>query len=124
MSYLKLSEQEHIESLFNHLKNESGFTIDNHLNHYTGTGYAVALPGTEIKIPRRFLTLELFTTIVLGLADRLAKNENVGAWHRAGYYYFDISVVKHDREEAKRLGEQYKQEAIFDFVTKDVIFLF
>lgn len=118
MNYLALNEQQALSTRYASLRgNETaGFTVNNQLQDWTGGGFGVAVsPQYEARIPERFLTLQLFEALVLGYLDNIGENQFIGCWYSNGFYYFDVSEVFTDIDDAIEAGNERRQKAIFDF---------
>lgn len=86
------------------------------------TGYSVALPSYEMKLSIDDFSvqiLEAYYTKMIGLGFE------VGTWfnREEKYVYLDAITVVADKNHAIKLGEKYKQLAIYDIAEKKEIFL-
>lgn len=97
-------------------KHPEGFTAVLDVNLVT-KGYVVAIPETQDSFGDEGLKK------VAKLA--LEKGYHIGGWLNSenGKFYWDASIVVDDLEQAKSLGREFGQLAIFDLYEQKVIWL-
>lgn len=98
-------------------KNPDGFTVEVPALVVVTSGFVVAYAETQNSFGREGLEK--------ALAHALSHSGFVGGWKDVedGRFYFDSVRILHEVEEAKRLGREAGQIAIFDLDTETVIFL-
>lgn len=98
---------------------EGGFTVSES-GHRPTSGFVVATPGAERRIPVDQLTPDTISAYRKEFAERLAQPDTyLGAWYdtESGDVFLDVSKVYEDRDEAIEYGRSSNQLAIFDLST-------
>jgi hypothetical protein len=103
------------------LKTSGGFSLQAN-GHEPTTGFMISTPGTE----ETFRASDISVDDVRGYMDKysdLLKQDNAyfGGWldRESDEIYLDISVNVQDEAEARRMGKEHKQIAIFDLGTAE-----
>lgn len=98
--------------------NPAGFTYNVEKNQMQNTGYAVALAQTQ----NSFGADGLAAVLSLVMSDS-CRATCVGGWldESTGLYYYDATVILHDRAAAEALGRANGQIAIFHLDTCEEI---
>lgn len=104
-----------ISELYQLAKENKGLTLDANTMPYNGVGYAVSLPNHETIILESEFNLDQFSSLLARYTERLQDNQNIGLWYNAGSWYFDISEVYPNIDQAIQIGIARKQIAIFDY---------
>lgn len=115
--------------LFNDLSDNGGFTARHEgaleFTAYQGKGYAVSLPGWEIRFPTRLIenSFNLFGQAVTALTNYAITSDNqyIGGWVDGDLTYLDVSIVVDTLDEALALGQEYNQLSVFSFGTFESI---
>lgn len=93
-------------------QNPEGFTVNAANLQPVKSGYAVALAETQNSFGVEGLAK------VAQVIDRLNGSQELafGGWYdsESGQYYYDATIIVHDKNEAMELGRANKQIAIFD----------
>lgn len=96
-------------------ENPNGFTVYVPSLEPVKSGYIVAVKETQNSFGDKGLKKALRFAL---------ENTGVfGGWKEKNKYYWDASVVLHDREEAIKLGRENGQIAIFDLNKLETIYL-
>lgn len=104
--------------------NPEGFTVNAANLQPVTTGYAVALKKTQNSFAAEGLAK------VANVIEELQASGNLnrrtlafGGWYdsESGLYYYDATVIFHDREEAIEAGRANEQIAIFDLANLEEI---
>ena len=111
-----------VNSMFESVNVENGFSWDCLHDEIPTTGYAVsAFKGRERIFGNDPTALEI-ATFILENADVLFSTENIlgghskvlGCWKYEGRYYLDVSLIYSNRETALQTGFLNDQIAIWD----------
>lgn len=96
--------------------NAAGFTINAETLQPVTSGYAVAIRETQNSFGNEGIASVLD-------AIKAGKANAIGGWYdeQSGLYYYDATLIVHDREQAIRLGIENDQLAIFDLNTMQEI---
>ena len=99
-------------SLYEYLIENSSFLVDKNLDHFTGTGFAVALDGYTIQVPSYILNYDIFKPIMKTFMRNIEGDLFIHAWldEIQLIFNFSISIIDDnvesalDRAERKREG--------------------
>lgn len=93
-------------------QNVEGFTVNAATLQPVTSGFAVALAETQNSFGTEGLAK------VAAVIDRLNGSQELafGGWYdsESGQFYYDATIIVHDKNEAIELGRANKQLAIFD----------
>lgn len=99
------------------LRSEGGFTLDEESGHVPKEGWAVAVPGHERVYEEDRLSVDVMRDYVTQNTEALAlPGAHWGGWYdvESGKVFLDVSIVVGTEDEARMLGQQYKQLAIYN----------
>lgn len=110
--------------LIERLKKSGGFTINVLTGKTPKVGWAVAIRGAEKKVRSKkmsSLTLQRYRK----KHPELERNDRyLGAWDNGrGTIFLDVVRIVHDKEMAMTAGRAAGQISIYNFKTKEVIYL-
>ena len=99
--------------------NAAGFTVSANSLQAVNAGFAVAVADTQNSFgPEGAANVAKYINTHPGV-------NAVGGWHNSanGLYYFDAVIIVSSEEEARRLGKENKQIAIYNLSTGEEIML-
>lgn len=106
------------------IENAGGFTYDPHADRLViageATGYAIALPGTEMVID----SADELRYGITALSAYLPAGTVIGGWYSASDHVYMVElteIFQGTRAEAIALGISRGQEAIYDLATGECI---
>ena len=116
--FLKTDDSKKLIETF---KNEGGFTV---LEMNVNAGrYVVGLQGFSVSIVTADSYISKAIDILMQLVSITKDAVGYGVWKDADTIYFDTIYVTDDLEEAKRIGEENGEIAIYDRVEDRAIIL-
>ena len=87
-------------------------------------GYMVSYPDRELKVNILALGIEhVLAYLNKNLGKLVHRGNYLGTWIDQDIVYIDISLNVTDRQLAFRIAKQWHQQAIYDVLSKEVIYL-
>jgi hypothetical protein len=105
-----------VGALLRRIKEHNGITISLDTGHMPVEGYAVSIPGHEVR-SRWALSEDTLRSYIRDHMEALmAPGAHLGVWwdDDDDTWYMDVSIVVGELEPALRLGAQWSQLAIYD----------
>ena len=97
-------------------ENPDGFTVDYNTHQPIRQGYVVAFTNWKAE--------DWDDSVVNGLMAKFGRQQyTVGGWKDGDTYYLDFGMIVYNLDEAKRIGRQYGQKAVFNLDTMETVYL-
>lgn len=104
-----------LKELINNIICKGGATLDRDLQPIdTKTGYMVSYFETEKTFDLNGIDYEAISKLILKRQADLKENEYLGFWVYKGKLYIDISILINDLKQARQVGINNNQLAIYD----------
>ena len=101
--------------------NPDGFTVDFKTGNPIRQGYAVALTNWTAEDWEKPETLMAVNNIQNKFGSGF--QYTLGGWKEGNTYYLDFGIIVYTLEEAKRIGREYGQKAIYNLDTSQTIYI-